>query len=145
MARESGRVCELRVDSNNSAGEVEEFIRACGPARLPGLEQLARAKGIPEQALQNAVAEGQQRERARAEDKARREREYTEMQAKRDERMAQYARENPGASYIPGQWESAIRSAGDAWTQSIKESSDNWLQQRRRQYEADWQRSQRAY
>jgi hypothetical protein len=55
------------------------------------------------------------------------------------------ANKDPMASYMPGQWESAIRNAGNAAVDAINRSSDNWLEQRRAQYNADWQRSQRAY
>jgi hypothetical protein len=58
---------------------------------------------------------------------------------------ARLVNKDPGASYMPGQWESAIRNAGNAAVAGINQSSDNWLEQRRAQYQADWQRSQRAY
>ena len=41
--------------------------------------------------------------------------------------------------------QSAIRNAGNAWVDAINESSEHWLKQRQDQYNADWQRSQRAY
>ncbi len=49
-------------------------------------------------------------------------------------------------SYVPpGAWEGALRAASDAQVRGIQQSTQNWLDQRRDQYNADWQRSQRGY
>lgn len=137
-ARAAGRLCDYRVDSGNSREEVEEYLAACGPGHFDGLAELARAKGIPETTIQAASDSEWKRSMAQAKMIAQAE------ENARIQRM-QNANKDPGASYVPGQWESAIRNAGNAVVDDINKSSDNWLQQRRDQYRADWQRSQRAY
>ncbi|WP_291208820.1 hypothetical protein [Hyphomonas sp.] len=138
QAREQGRLCDYRVDSTSPAPEVEEFLIACGPSRQPGLADLARTKGVPEATISNAVQEEWQRQMAQS-----------KMLAEAEEaariRRLNNANKDPGAGYYPGKWETAIRLGGNATVDAINESSDNWLEQRRDQYIADWQRSQRAY
>lgn len=63
-------------------------------------------------------------------------------------REAQYRAEQAelARSYVPpGSWETALRIASDVQVRNIQQSTTNWLDQRRREYYADWQRSQRAY
>jgi len=49
-------------------------------------------------------------------------------------------------NYVPpGSWQTAMRLAGDAIVQQNQRNTQSWLDQRRAQYQADWQRSQRAY
>lgn len=138
QARASGRLCDYRVDSSSSASEVEEYLNACGPGWLPGLAELARSKGITETAITTASDAQWKRQMDQAKMLADAE------EAARIQRMNN-ANKDPGAGYIPGQWETAIRLGGNAAVDAINESSDNWLQERRDQYVADWQRSQRAY
>lgn len=45
----------------------------------------------------------------------------------------------------PSQREAMWRIAGDAWIKGIQDGAEAQQTQRRRQFEADWQRSQRAY
>lgn len=137
-ARSTGRMCHLQVDDRNTLDDFEQYIATCGPDNFPGLAQLALAKGVPQASL-DAAANAQAmrmmevyKARAVWEEEAR----LTRMRN---------ANQDPMASYMPGQWESAIRNAGDATVDAINQSSDDWLQQRRGQYIADWQRSQRAY
>jgi hypothetical protein len=137
-ARTSGRMCSYRVSGNNTREEIEEYINACGPGNFAGLEQLAREKGMPEEAI--SAARNEEWTRATANAKARA---SWEEQA-RVERQRN-ANKDPGASYYPGQWSAAINAAGIGVTESIKKSGENWLEQRQKQYNADWQRSQRAY
>lgn len=54
---------------------------------------------------------------------------------------AEQARSYVSASEREAMW----RAAGDAWIRGIEDGADDWQDQRRRQFEADWQRSQRAY
>jgi hypothetical protein len=137
-ARAAGRLCDYRVDSTNTTAEVEEYMHACGPSHFPGLAGLARAKGVPDHVIQAASEEEWRRLANFAASRVAWEEEARLIRMRNANQAA-------GASYIPGQWESAIRNAGNAATDAINESSDNWLQQRRDQYVADWQRSQRAY
>jgi hypothetical protein len=137
-ARSTGRLCQLQVDSTNTREDFDAYLAACGPDNFPGFAQLALAKGIPQSDL-TAAANAQAmrmmevyKARAAWEEEARLKR-------------MRNANKDPMASYMPGQWESAIRNAGNAAVDAINQSSDNWLQQRRDQYIADWQRSQRAY
>lgn len=138
QVRASGRLCDCRVDSTSSAAEVEEYLIACGPGWLPGLADLARSKGVPEATIAAAGDAAWKRQMAQSKMLADAE------EAARIQRMNN-ANKNAGAGYLPGQWETAIRLGGNAAVDAINESSDNWLQQRRDQYVADWQRSQRAY
>lgn len=135
-ARKSGRLCDFRVSGNNSRENIEEYLLACGPSWFAGLEQLARDRGVPEA----VITEAKNREAKRLAEIAAA-REKWEEQA-RVERMRNA---KPGASYYPGKWSSAIQAYGNGLTDSIKKSGENWLEQRQRQYNADWQRSQRAY
>ena len=62
------------------------------------------------------------------------------------EQIARAEQAEAARNYVPpGAWEGALRAASDAQLRNIKQSGENWLQQRQRQYEADWQRSQRGY
>lgn len=133
-----GAICYYTLDSTYTQAHFEEYLAACGPDNFANFRQLAAAKGITEQQMTDAVAALQKRrlEQALA-------RSQWEEEARI--RRMQSANKDPGASYYPGQWESAIRNAGNAAVDSINKSSDNWLQQRQDQYIADWQRSQRAY
>lgn len=137
-ARSTGRLCQLRADANNTRAELEDYLAACGPDNYPGFTQLALSRGVPQSALDEAAnaqaLKMMEVYKARAK--------WEEERRLRDMRNAN---KDPMASYMPGQWESAIRNAGNAAVDAINESSDNWLQQRRDQYIADWQRSQRAY
>ncbi len=137
-ARASNTLCQYRVDSRNTAAEVEEYVLACGLGNFSGLADLAKAKGMSNDMLQFAIDQEWKRSREQAQARAKQ-----EEQARLD--RLRNANKNPMASYIPGQWESAIRAAGNSAVESINKSSENWLQQRRNQYNADWQRSQRAY
>lgn len=137
-ARSTGRLCLYRVDSTNTREEIEEYLAACGPGNFAGLAELARAKGVPESTIK--VASDNEWKRAMEQTAARAQ---WEEQARLDRQRN--ANKDPMASYMPGQWESAIRNAGNAAVDAINQSADNWLQQRRDQYRADWQRSQRAY
>jgi hypothetical protein len=135
MARRKGRLCDYRVDGTSPREEVEEYIITCGPRRLPGLEQLARDKGVPESSITQAK-------------EAERKRDVAASAAREQEEQARLARlqnAKPGSGYYPGKWSSAIHAYGNGLTESIKKSGENWLEQRQRQYNADWQRSQRAY
>ena len=138
QVRASGRLCDYRVDATSSAAEVEEYINACGPGWFAGLSDLARAKGLSETTIAAAGDAAWKRQMAQAKMLADAE------EAARIQRMNN-ANKNAGAGYLPGQWETAIRLGGNAAVDAINESSDNWLQERRDQYVADWQRSQRAY
>ena len=137
-ARERGRLCDYRVDATSPASEVEEYLIACGPSRLPGLADLAWSKGVSEATIAMASEAEWQRQQAQSKMLADAE------EAARIQRMNN-ANKDPGAGYFPGQWETAIRLGGNAAVDAINQSADNWLQQRRDQYVADWQRSQRAY
>lgn len=133
-ARNSGRLCNFTVSRANSPAEIEEFVLACGPGHQAGLIELARESGISETTLQAAA----DKEWAAAQEQVRKRAEW-------DALVARNRNTSPMASYMPGQWESAIRAAGDSVVAGINESSDNWLEERRAQYNSDWQRSQRAY
>lgn len=133
-ARAAGRLCAYTVSRSNTRAEIEEYVLACGPGAQAGLAELVREVGISESTIQTAAAS--EWERAKQQAKARAEWEAT---------VARNVNKDPMASYMPGQWESAIRNAGNAAVDAINQSSDNWLEQRRAQYNADWQRSQRAY
>lgn len=137
-AKSSGQMCLFRLDSSYTREDVEEFIAACGPDKYPGLASLAMAKGVPQVKLDEAANAEAMRVMQVYKARAAWEEEQRLIRMRT-------ANKDPGASYIPGQWESAIRNAGNAATDAINQSSDNWLQQRRDQYIADWQRSQRAY
>jgi hypothetical protein len=137
-ARAAGRICEYRVDSTSPREEVVEYVTLCGPGNFPGLADLARANGMTDADLEAIRLAAWQRQVAQAQMLAEAE------EAARIQRMNN-ANKDPGAGYIPGQWETAIRLGGNAAVDAINQSSDNWLQERRDQYIADWQRSQRAY
>ncbi|MBP2160606.1 MULTISPECIES: hypothetical protein [Asticcacaulis] len=137
-SRASGRICDYSVDAQDTRQDVEDYMMNCGTGRLPGLVELARAKGIPEETIQQAINAEWKRQMDQARGQA-----LAEEEARL--RRMQTANKDPSAGYIPGQWESAIRNAGNSAVEEINASSDNWLQQRRDQYRADWQRSQRAY
>jgi hypothetical protein len=137
-ARSTGRMCQLQVDSTNTREDFDAYLAACGPDNFPGFTQLALAKGISQSDL-TAAANSQAVQMMEV---------YKARAAwEEEQRLARMrnANKDPMASYMPGQWESAIRNAGNAAVDAINQSSDNWLQQRRDQYVADWQRSQRAY
>lgn len=137
-ARSTGRICYVRVDVANTREDFEEYLAACGPSNFPQFAELALAKGITAEAMKAAADARLAREMAA--------RKAIAEQAEQDRiRRMQTANQDPGASYYPGQWESAIRNAGNVAVDAINQSSDNWLQQRQDQYIADWQRSQRAY
>ncbi len=114
------------------------FGSACALFTLVENVEAGLAKGISADAIRASADARLAREMAA--------RKAIAEQAERDriQRM-NTANRDPGASYYPGQWESAIRNAGNAAVDAINPSSDSWLQQRRDQYVADWQRSQRAY
>ena len=137
-ARAAGRICEYRVDSTSPREEVVEYVTLCGPSNFPGLADLARADGMTDADLEAIRLAAWQRQVAQAQMLAEAE------EAARIQRMNN-ANKNAGAGYMPGQWETAIRLGGNAAVDAINQSTDNWLQQRRDQYVADWQRSQRAY
>ena len=137
-ARAAGRICEYRVDSTSPREEVVEYATLCGPSNFPGLADLARANGMTDADLEAIRLAAWQRQVAQAKMLADAE------EAARIQRMNN-ANKDPGAGYLPGQWETAIRLGGNAAVEAINESFDNWLEQRRDQYIADWQRSQRAY
>ncbi len=137
-ARAAGRICDYRVDSTSPREEVVEYVTLCGPGNFPGLADLARANGMTDADLEAIRLAAWQRQVAQAQMLAEAE------EAARIQRMNN-ANKNAGAGYLPGQWETAIRLGGNAAVDAINQSSDNWLQERRDQYVADWQRSQRAY
>lgn len=136
--RGSELMCQYAIDSTFSQTHFEEYLDMCGPDNFAGFRQLAAAKGFTEQHMTDAVSALAMRrvEQARA-----------RMKWEEDERIRrmQNANKDPGASYYPGQWETAIRNAGNAATDAINQSSEDWLQERQDQYIADWKRSQRAY
>lgn len=124
-AKQRGLLCGLQIGARATSAEAKEVVRTCGPEALfvdPATLEVT----------QDDIRAGQ-----RAAEAAQREAQYA--------RAAELERLRGNSSYVPGQWESAIRNAGDAWVAAINESSDHWLKQRQDQYNADWQRSQRAY
>lgn len=137
-ARGTGLICQYRLDSTYSQAHFEEYLDFCGPDNYPEFRQLATAKGFTQQHMIDGAAS---RLRRQLEASAAR------MRWEEEERIRrmQNANKDSGASYYPGQWESAIRNAGNVATDAINQSSEDWLQQRQDQYIADWQRSQRAY
>ena len=134
----TGLICHYTIDSTYTQSHFEEYLDQCGPDNFAGFRQLAAAKGFTPQHMSDAAAALQKRRVEAAFARA-------EWEEKERIRRMENANKNPGASYYPGQWESAIRNAGNTATAAINKSSDDWLQQRRDQYIADWQRSQRAY
>lgn len=133
VAFQEGELCRM---PNIFAGGLEWvtiYIARCDSRYFqPGTLERARAMGVTDGAISASVANGN---RMAAQAQA------VTAQSEANRR----ANAQRQSSYIPGQWESAIRSAGDALTRSVNDSSDAWLKQRRDQYNADWQRSQRAY
>ncbi|RYG39022.1 MAG: hypothetical protein EON93_00910 [Burkholderiales bacterium] len=137
-AKTAGMMCHYTLDASYTQEDFGDYLAACGPDNYPTYRQLAAAKGFSEQQF----ADGASAQLKRQLDASRGRMEWEEQERLRRIRNAN---QDPGASYYPGQWESAIRNAGNAATDAINKSSDTWLQQRQDQYIADWQRSQRAY
>jgi hypothetical protein len=136
--RGTSLMCNYRLDATFSQDQFLQYLDVCGPDHDPGFRRQAAAKGISHQQMEDAVVALGLRQMAQARDRSRWEEEA------RIRRM-QNANKDPGASYIPGQWESAIRNGGNAAVDAINKSSDDWLKKRQDDYIADWQRSQRAY
>lgn len=132
-ARNQKRLCSLPFPSDDGLEWVQTYVETCDARSFyDGDIERARAMGVPESVISASLAKAD----ALAEATGRQTAAY-EIQLRENLKTQ--------SSYIPGQWESAIRNAGNAWTDSINQSSENWLKQRHDQYTADWQRSQRAY
>lgn len=133
VAFQEGDLCRIPMPFEGGLEWVTIYISRCDSRYFqPGNLERAREMGVTDAAISASTENGNrmalQAQRVTAQSE--------------ENRRANAQRQS---SYIPGQWESAIRSAGDALTRSVNESSDAWLKQRRDQYNADWQRSQRAY
>ncbi len=132
-ARANSRLCWMPMPFDDGLEWVTIYVAECDARYFHAADiERARAMAVPEATIAASL------------DRARRMGEETARQTAEFEAHLR-ATAGSRSSYIPGQWESALRNAGDAWADAIDESSDHWLKQRQDQYNADWQRSQRAY
>ena len=123
----AGNACRLpSVIGGADDATIFAHANACPQNYSPNDREWLRWRGAPANVLSGI---DQAREAARRE---------------ADAQRAEWAEQ--ARNYIsPSQREAMWRIAGDAWIKGIQDSHDAQQQQRQRQYQADWQRSQRAY